>query len=284
MKIKGTFLILLSVCAILLVAFSSVAFAQDERKIKMDEYKIQLAEAQSRQATAEERLTVLEAEIAELKEKIAAVEAEIATEWDAIYAALGVTEADVEAFRANLESIDSNLDGLAALSPEELFRSADELDEAKAAIEEAKASKMAWIYDIAETIASLEGKVASLEAKMPANIYDQYTVVQGDYLWKIAKKEEIYGDAYQWIRIYCVNKDQIKDPDLIYSDQVFNIARGVGRNEHLVAKGEWLSKIAGYAEVLNDPTKWTQLYEANKDIVSDPSLIYPYQVLTIPAE
>ena len=79
---------------------------------------------------------------------------------------------------------------------------------------------IAVISFIADRIAMLEGKVASLEAKMPANIFDQYTVMAGDYLWKISKKDDIYGDPYQWIRIYSVNKDQIKDPDLIYPDLI----------------------------------------------------------------
>jgi nucleoid-associated protein YgaU len=52
----------------------------------------------------------------------------------------------------------------------------------------------------------------------------------------------------------------------------------------LVVKGDYLFKIAGLAKVFNDPAKWTQLYEANKDIVTDPNLIYPHQVLTIPSE
>ena len=114
-------------------------------------------------------------------------------------------------------------------------------------------------------------------------MYDQYNVVRGDYLWKISKKDDIYGDPYQWIRIYSVNKDQIKDPDVIHPDQVLNIARGVGMGEYLVVKGDWLSKIA--ENVTGDPTKWTKIYEANKDMMlQDANLIYPHQVLVIPQD
>jgi len=183
-----------------------------------------------------------------------------------------------------LESIDQEITGLAALSPEELFRRKDEVKAVWKRIEEAKGSKIALLTEAENKLAELDGEFAALKARIPANIYDNYTVIRGDYLWKISKKDEIYGDPYQWIRIYCVNKDQIKDPDLIFPDQIFRIARGVGDDEHLVVKGEFLHKIAGLSKVFNDPTKWTKLYEANKDIISDPSLIYPYQVLTIPKE
>ncbi|HUQ79622.1 MAG TPA: LysM peptidoglycan-binding domain-containing protein [Gemmatimonadaceae bacterium] len=48
-----------------------------------------------------------------------------------------------------------------------------------------------------------------------------YTVVAGDTLSKIAKRE--YGDASEWHRIYDANKDTIKNPDLIYPGQTFKI-------------------------------------------------------------
>jgi nucleoid-associated protein YgaU len=48
-----------------------------------------------------------------------------------------------------------------------------------------------------------------------------YTVVAGDSLSKIAKRE--YGDAQKWQQIYEANRDKIKDPDLIYPGQVLNI-------------------------------------------------------------
>jgi nucleoid-associated protein YgaU len=48
-----------------------------------------------------------------------------------------------------------------------------------------------------------------------------YTVVAGDSLSKIAKRE--YGDAQKWKQIYEANRDKINDPDLIYPGQVLNI-------------------------------------------------------------
>ena len=48
-----------------------------------------------------------------------------------------------------------------------------------------------------------------------------YTVVAGDSLSKIAKRE--YGDASEWPRIYEANRHIIKDPDLIYPGQELSI-------------------------------------------------------------
>jgi nucleoid-associated protein YgaU len=51
-----------------------------------------------------------------------------------------------------------------------------------------------------------------------------YTVVAGDSLSKIAKRE--YGDASKWQRIYEANRDKIQNPDLIYPGQVLNLPQG----------------------------------------------------------
>ena len=48
-----------------------------------------------------------------------------------------------------------------------------------------------------------------------------YTVVAGDSLSKIAK--HFYGDANEWRRIHEANRDQIKNPDLIYPGQKLRI-------------------------------------------------------------
>lgn len=48
-----------------------------------------------------------------------------------------------------------------------------------------------------------------------------YTVVAGDSLSKIAKKQ--YGDANQWKKIFEANRDKIKNPDLIHPGQVLVI-------------------------------------------------------------
>ncbi len=280
MKVKE--ILTISLVAVLLLV-STGLFAQDERKIKMDEYKAQLAEVQARDAAAGEKAAALKADIAELNTKIEAVQTEINAEWEAVYALLGTDKASVDAYRTELEGLDAQLDGLAALTPEELFQQKDEIKAVQAKIAEMKENNIYKLSEMQEKVAALEAKIDALKAKMPKNMFDQYNVVGGDYLWKISKMDDIYGDPYQWIRIYSVNKDQIKNPDLIYPDQVLNIARGVGDNEYLVVKGDWLSKIA--ENVTGDPTKWTKLFEANKDaMLTDANLIFPNQVLVIPQE
>ncbi len=48
-----------------------------------------------------------------------------------------------------------------------------------------------------------------------------YTVVKGDYLWKIAVKE--YGSGYKWVEIARANK--LKNPNIIHAGNVLALPR-----------------------------------------------------------
>jgi len=56
-------------------------------------------------------------------------------------------------------------------------------------------------------------------------VLTEHVVIKGETLWWIAEYKQVYGDPFQWPLIYKANRSQIKDPDLIYPDQVFKIAR-----------------------------------------------------------
>ena len=52
--------------------------------------------------------------------------------------------------------------------------------------------------------------------------------------------------------------------------------------QYTVREGDSLWWIAKYKDIYNDPFLWPVLYEANKDIVKNPRLLYPGQELDIP--
>lgn len=51
-----------------------------------------------------------------------------------------------------------------------------------------------------------------------------------------------------------------------------------------VKKGESLWRISGHKDVYNDPSKWKKIYEANKNKIANPNVVYPGQRLVIPPE
>ena len=56
-----------------------------------------------------------------------------------------------------------------------------------------------------------------------------------------------------------------------------------GSKTHIVRKGESLWTIAGYYKTYNNPWKWYKIFNANKNKIHDPNVIFPGQILTIPS-
>ena len=82
------------------------------------------------------------------------------------------------------------------------------------------------ISGLNQQVSSTQGDLIRAQDELERVRYpDSYTVIKGDCLWNIAKKDYIYNDPFKWPRIYEANKDKIKDPDLIYPRQVFTIIR-----------------------------------------------------------
>lgn len=52
-----------------------------------------------------------------------------------------------------------------------------------------------------------------------------HVVTKGECLWWIAEYQQIYNDPFMWPLIYKANRDQIKNPDLIYPGQSLEVPR-----------------------------------------------------------
>jgi len=250
------------------------------KKITKEQYQQQLLEWQQRENNAKAELNKCENDLTGLRSQLDQLTKQINDTKQQIYSILGTDQAGIDRFIAELQGIKNQLQGLVNLSKEDKWARKDEIEGLERRVREMEQRKIAKLPEAAAILRDINALLSRiLPLESPIQIY---VVERGDYLWKISGKQEIYGDPYQWIRIYTYNRDQIQDPDLIYPDQRFKIHKVVGPDEHLVARGEWLSKISGYSNIYNDPFKWNRIYEANKTVIADPNLIYPYMVLRIP--
>jgi nucleoid-associated protein YgaU len=282
MRFSRRMVLSLAIALSFLLLFGMQAtFAAD--KMSMDEYRAQLKQYQDKEAAAKKVSEECATALSGIKSEIDAAQASMKATWGEILRAVGTDQAGYDAYKAEVKALEAQLDGLLALTPEELFKKRDELAAAEARLAELKKNKISVVSEMQNALAAVEGKIAKLKNKMPKAFFDPYTVVVGDYLWKISGKKDIYNNPMQWMRIYSYNKDQIKNPDLIYPKQIFKIQRECGPDEYLVAKGDFLKKIAADPKVLGDPAAWTKIYEKNKDVIGDdPHRIFPYTVLVIP--
>ena len=253
----------------------------DYENMTQEQYNALLAEWQQRLGNAQTGITDEEATIEELKKQLEELQAQIDSEWSEIYQLASSDKAGFDAFGGDLQGLQNDARAMLNLSAEDIYTRMNEVDALQQKLDELKNNPFAAMSDNAAMINSIQSLINQIKEKGAAAVPPSYTVVRGDYLWKIAANSDIYGDAYAWMRIYTSNRDQIQDPNLIYPNQVFSIPRQVGPNEHLVVRGEFLSKIAGYSNVYGSPFQWQKLYESNKNTITDPNVIFPYQVLKI---
>ncbi len=167
---------------------------------------------------------------------------------------------------------------------EELARIQAELAEAEAQIEEleilakeleAEVGTLQARYD--ELLAQFE----ELKEEWKLCQYGRYKVIEGDWLSKIAGMRNVYHKGSQWPMIYEANKDKIKNPNLIYPGWVLLIPT---LDNYSVVPGDCLYLIASYLSIYSSAKRWPEIYEANKDKIKDPDMIYPRQEFVIPHE
>lgn len=93
-----------------------------------------------------------------------------------------------------------------------------------------------------ETTEKVEATTTQTETTSSSS---NYQVERGDSLWGISGKAEIYANPYQWPLIYKNNTGKIKDADLIYPGQNFDINTSPSASEvsaavnHAKTRGRW---------------------------------------------
>lgn len=193
---------------ILFLALSVNSFAQQQEMTK-EEWQNEMNRLAERKVALTTELNALKTEVANLKATRDKLQSYEDCQKD-LYAMVGATKADVDNFGKQLEALSIKIDNQEAPKAD---RQA-ELD----AMKKNKISALPIFFDKVNN--QLQRK---LDAWIEAPKEIMYTVVKGDCLWNIAKKKEHYDNPFAWPIIYKANRDQIKNPDLIFPKQNFKI-------------------------------------------------------------
>jgi nucleoid-associated protein YgaU len=109
-----------------------------------------------------------------------------------------------------------------------------------------------------------------------------YTVQPGDTLSGIAQQQ--LGNASRWPEIFVLNRSTIQHPDRISPGQVLTLPGDTPMQPllriYIVRRGDTLSSIA--QRELGDASRWPEIFERNRDVISDPERIFPDQALILP--
>ena len=204
MKLTKYILSLLS----LVLLLSVVSFAQ-EREMTEEEWQAEMTRLGEKKTSLLNEIDALKSDIDNLNAQKSGLQSPEEC-IDELYALVGATRQDVENFRGAVNELDGKI-----------RRKEGPKKDRQADLDALKMNKISALPEFFQKVHVQMQKALDAWVEKPDVI--SYKVVRGDHLWGIAKKKEHYGNAFAWPIIYKANRDQIKDPDLIYPNQVFKV-------------------------------------------------------------
>ena len=204
MKLTKYILSLLS----LVLLLSVVSFAQ-EREMTEEEWQAEMTRLGAKKTSLLSEIDVLKSDIDNLNAQKSGIQPYDEC-LDELYALVGATREDVDNFRNAVNELDGKI-----------RRKEGPKKDRQADLDALKMNKISALPEFFQKVHVQMQKALDAWVEKPDVI--SYKVVRGDHLWGIAKKKEHYGNGFAWPIIYKANRDQIKNPDLIYPDQVFKV-------------------------------------------------------------
>lgn len=189
----------------LFLLLTVVNFAQEE--MTEEQWESEMAAYKNKQAALETEIAALKTDIDNLK----AMDLQDPEECiDELYQLVGATRNDVNNYRKAVNELDGKIK-----------RKEGPKADRQTDLNTLKMNKISALPEFYNKVHNQMQKDLDNWVEAPTEI--NYTVKRGDHLWGIAKKSEHYGNPFAWPVIYQANRDQIKNPDLIYPDQSFKI-------------------------------------------------------------
>jgi hypothetical protein len=189
----------------LLVFLASSAFAQE--KMKKEDWENEMNRLNEQKQSLTKERDSLQGEVNRLKSTSVQSFDDCMNE---LYASVGATRGDVENFRRAVSELNGRI-----------MRKESPKTDRQRELDSLKAMRISALPEFFDKVHNQMQRSLDAWNDIPAE--KNYTVVRGDCLWNIAKKKDVYSNAFAWPKIYQANRDQIKNPDLIYPKQVFKI-------------------------------------------------------------
>jgi nucleoid-associated protein YgaU len=241
--------LLSAVVVVLALMTTQTLVAQQMTK---DQWQEEMRNYTARKADLQAQLAKLEGELKEARASAENIDNDIRACEDALFALLGVTREEYEAFMRDLEGMEKRVTELQAMSDAQLMNYSDEIMRMDRRAKEMAQHKIAMIPRIKSRISDLQNNIAGL-LKTLRGREKTYTVGtwsrDRDCLWNIAKKKDIYANAWMWPKIWQGNRDKIKDPDIIQPKWVLKIPAGseLSKEEKSAANSYYRKKAAAAA-------------------------------------
>lgn len=222
---KNKFYSLLLFALVLLASqFTLLSQVKIDEELTKDEAVIRIQEFQANILSLQSKLQGLDADVEQLKRDLENTKTALKDCQDMYYKLLGVTDADIQNYRQNLGVIEGKIRDMRRFSDDELADKKDEIQALENELNLLRGNKIACIREYYEKVISLARDIRGLYREKKIKNYTVGTWAKDrDCLWNISGKSDIYGDPFQWPKIWQANTEQIKNPDIIFPGQVFKI-------------------------------------------------------------
>jgi DNA repair exonuclease SbcCD ATPase subunit len=188
--------------------FSINILAQEE-EMEEEEWEAEMNRLRARKQALEQEITTLRSDIDNLNNMEIKDFDECMNE---LYALVGATKSDVDNFRRAVNELEGRIKR----------KEGPKADRQKD-LNALKTNKISALPEFFDKVHNQLQRSLDSWVEEPQEI--MYTVVRGDHLWGISGKKEHFGNSFAWPVLYQANRDQIKDPDLIYPNQVFKVPK-----------------------------------------------------------
>jgi nucleoid-associated protein YgaU len=215
-----------------LMTYAGVALAQvppppaskPDEQLLCDEADARILQFQGINNDLKSKLEAAKAGVAKLENDLAAEIAAAKKCNDDLYALLGASEADIAAFRQRLGQLEGRVREMQRLSDDQLADRQAEVRDLERQLNALRRERVAVMPEFFDRIVALGRDIKGLYREKKIKGYVVGTWAENrDCLWNIAGRTEIYGDPFQWPKIWQANTDQIKNPDVIQPGWVLQV-------------------------------------------------------------
>lgn len=195
-----------------------------DQELTKDEAVKRIQMFQANVKDLQNNLAAQEQERDALKAQLSSVNAKIKDCNEMYYQLIGATEADIEAFRQELGKIEGRIREMQRMPNDDLADRKDEVKALENRLNKLRMNKIAVLPQFYNRIIKDARDIKGLyrEKKIKSYTVGRWSETR-DCLWNIAGNTDIYGDPFQWPKIWQNNTDQIKNPDIIHPGQVLVI-------------------------------------------------------------
>lgn len=202
---------LISMIFTFVVMLGIQSFAQQKVELTVEQWEAEMARLKAKKESLTKENEAVQNDVNALQQKLTSMKSYDDC-LDELYAMIGAKKAQIDNFRKAVTELEGKI-----------RRKEGPKADRQADLDALKANKISALPEFFDRVHNQMQKMLNewVEEVVVKDV--MYTVVKGDCLWYIARRKEFYGNGFAWPKIYQANREQIKNPDLIYPNQSFKI-------------------------------------------------------------